>query len=1801
MKLVDKGRQRSTDAHDVGNSAYICTLSDLVPMKHHYSMQRTLFFGIITVLALLFYLPLVLYAQWNNGLLPNSKSEQIHTFTDDEDNLSVFFDRSDCGLNYSMQSVKLTNRSDVTQAISQTFTINIPNNNSIEVIGAYLYWVVEGGNPNTNNELNLTTPIGSDRLYGQRIGRQSAGKCWGCDDYAAHHYKADISRLVCLTDPNGDYSISDFPTMWRACSPTFGTCICEKGDTDGATLLIIYKDHSASFNGHLRLWDGLIYAEQNQTLRSLYKDVNFCGQPTQTHVAFVLSDFQQFGNWQNNKLRLNNRNYPLTPRFYNQETITLPLTRTNEISAEFSTENGDCYSIIITAVYGRTDACPNRCTPNFNPPLPTVGQLPSLPFCAGSQPPTLNYTGFAGEVLKWQMTTDCERGPWIDITHTLPNYQPENLTQNTCFRVISKANACIQYSPTAQLTLTERIDAGTTLGGNSFCEKAENLRLGLSNRTGSVQYWQKATDPDCRTWENIAVTSSSLNVPLVEQTTCFRAGIKFSNCEIALSAPATVLINRMENTAHVTGTNAVCGENNTVILNLTNQNGAQVLNWESSTACDSLGTWERISQTTTTLSTTINANTCFRAVVKNGDCPQTPTSLNRVEITQATVAGNLSADVTVCSVQNEVNLHLVGYVGSIIRWETAPVGDDNNISSVIHTNDVFQLINVTQSLRFRAVVQAGNCTPETSNWITISYSDNLQPGSLTKNQSGCPNDPIQPLQLNNYRGTILRWEQSVGNDRGWVTAQITNQATFQPANINQNTWFRVVIGAEECGTIYSDTVKITLKSGANAGILTGATQACERLDQATLVLSAYLGTIKSWQKRVGNGGWLHISHTSATFTVANITQTTAYRVEVESSECGSVYSNVVTIRIEQPSIGGTLPTRVEACTENNSFELVLKDYQGSILQWERSSDSTNWLSVNYAGNNRLRLTNNDSERIYYRVKVQNGICEPQYSSVSEVMIRPPSVAGILSKDTTACADSITVQLLLKDYRGEILNWETSTDNGNSWQILPYNLPNLTKIVSQNSRFRVKVQNGSCEAVWSNPVSVTLLPPVKGGQLNGSGSICLGDNSPNLVLGNHAGRVIRWETSKNLGQTWYSLGKAGFTSYQPNRLTITTWFRAVLENGSCGTAYSTIGKIEVQQPSVAGFITGGGDFCNLTGQQLELKNHRGTVMYWESSTDNGITWQSINHTATIYPISRLTQSAWFRAVVMNGNCSAKTTPVVKVNLIQPSNGGKIIGTSYVCSGGTSGTLTLSNYKGRIVLWEVSTDNGVIWRSFNHSFDSFETDPIFGKTLVRALVQNESCSPAFSSVHTIDLVDRLVGGKLTADRPYCHVNDEIAISLTGYMGVISFWEQSQDNGQSFQTIANTQPTLRVTNLPQATTFRAKLVSGTCDHVYSLPITISLQSPPQIDYNSYIGCDGKGIIQALASGGSGKYLSYQLYKNGNLLTELRHPFQQFNNITVSNDYTLTLIDQNGCSATVSIAFPPERALPEIIDFPIITTGQIFVRWNSIYGQNVRYRVQYRVNGATNWTLSDYTGATTLLITNLQHNTEYQFQIIAECNGQETRSNILRFARTLSLGNCVTKNIPPPGGLYASFILPTSAQLNWNPFENGRNDQGYILSYGSAQTNPNNWTQQIVCHPTDRLIINNLTGNTVYRARIRANCSNCITALNMSDRRSDWSPKIEFKTPELRQDRPGLEDHTPPFNIFPNPATDQLFIQYVPTLERTSVEVFDTKGTLVHVITLASDRNESAVSVSNWTKGLYVFRFQTTNGVFHQKVIIE
>jgi hypothetical protein len=64
----------------------------------------------------------------------------------------------------------------------------------------------------------------------------------------------------------------------------------------------------------------------------------------------------------------------------------------------------------------------------------------------------------------------------------------------------------------------------------------------------------------------------------------------------------------------------------------------------------------------------------------------------------------------------------------------------------------------------------------------------------------------------------------------------------------------------------------------------------------------------------------------------------------------------------------------------------------------------------------------------------------------------------------------------------------------------------------------------------------------------------------------------------------------------------------------------------------------------------------------------------------------------------------------------------------------------------------------------------------------------------------------------------------LTLHGHVGRVVQWEQSDDDGQSWQTIANATPVLVFEDLEHTTQYRAELRNGACAPVYSSLFTVT-----------------------------------------------------------------------------------------------------------------------------------------------------------------------------------------------------------------------------------------------------------------------------------------------------------------------------------------------------------------------------------------
>ncbi len=99
--------------------------------------------------------------------------------------------------------------------------------------------------------------------------------------------------------------------------------------------------------------------------------------------------------------------------------------------------------------------------------------------------------------------------------------------------------------------------------------------------------------------------------------------------------------------------------------------------------------------------------------------------------------------------------------------------------------------------------------------------------------------------------------------------------------------------------------------------------------------------------------------------------------------------------------------------------------------------------------------------------------------------------------------------------------------------------------------------------------------------------------------------------------------------------------------SCPPTSSTV-NIIIDQAPVGGTTSSPATVCSgSNGGQITLAGYAGTIVRWESSIDNGATWQPVTNTAITQSYSNLTQTTQYRAIVKNtGICpEVPSTPAI----------------------------------------------------------------------------------------------------------------------------------------------------------------------------------------------------------------------------------------------------------------------------------------------------------------------------------------------------------------------------------------------------------------------------------------------------------------------------------------------------------------------------------------------------------------------------
>ncbi|MEI7897761.1 MAG: T9SS type A sorting domain-containing protein [bacterium] len=1050
--------------------------------------------------------------------------------------------------------------------------------------------------------------------------------------------------------------------------------------------------------------------------------------------------------------------------------------------------------------------------------------------CHGSSPADLTLTGNTGGVVKWQKSTDEAFTSPTDIagtSATLSGTTIGALTANTWFRAVVKNSVCAEANSSSVLiTIDPPSIGGTVSGAAHVCAGSNSTTLTLSGNTGTVQVWQwsiNGTD-----WSDISgATASTYAATNLIATTHYRAVVKNGTCSSANSSPATVTVDPISIGGNVAGSGSVCTGSNSTVLTLSGQTGT-VQMWQWSTD----GTnWNDITGATSTTytATGLTTTTQYRAVVLSGICSSSANSSAAIiTVDPVSVGGTISGSATVCSTSNSTPLTLSGQTGETLQWQLSSNGTDwYDISGA--TAATYTAGGLTSTTHYHVVVQSGACPSVLSGEATVTVDPASVGGSVSGGTTVCTGSNSTVLTLSGHTGTVLRWQWSTDGNN-WNNISAATTATYTASSLTATTQYRAVVQSGICGSANSDPATVAVNAASAGGAVSGATHVCTGINSTELTLTGNTGTIQTWQSSVNGTDWSDIAGaTSGTYTAANLTSTTHYRVVVKSGVCDPANSSTAIVTVDPASDGGSVTGGTTVCSSSNSTLLTLGTHTGVVQRWQYSTNGGSvWNDI--AGATAVTYTASGvTATSQYHALVKSGTCDEASSSATTITVDPASIGGAVTGGTNVCTGTNSTMLTLGSHTGAALQWQQSTNGGGNWADISgattatYTAGNLTA----TTMYHVVVQSGICAAATSSPATITVNPASVGGSVSGTTTVCTGGNSTVLTLTGSMGSVLKWQSSTNGGVDWIDIDGATTATYTAENLIATAQFRVVVQSGACASANSGVAVITVDPYSVGGSVSGGTTVCSGSNSTLlTLSSQTGTVTMWQWSV-NGTDWTNITGaTSTSYTASGLTATTQFRAVVKSGACSQDYSSPETVTVDPVSVGGTITGGGItVCSGNNSTNLTLTGNTGTVLQWQVST-NGTDWTNISGATTTtYTSGNVSVTTHYRVTVQSGVCS-SVNSASTALTVDPSIGGTITGGTTVCTGTNSTLLTLTTYSGTIQMWQFSTDEGATWNNLAMfTTATYTATDLTTTTMYRVVVATGSCNAAYSTIATVTV----------------------------------------------------------------------------------------------------------------------------------------------------------------------------------------------------------------------------------------------------------------------------------------------------------------------------------------------------------------------------------------
>ena len=444
-------------------------------------------------------------------------------------------------------------------------------------------------------------------------------------------------------------------------------------------------------------------------------------------------------------------------------------------------------------------------------------------------------------------------------------------------------------------------------------------------------------------------------------------------------------------------------------------------------------------------------------------------------------------------------------------------------------------------------------------------------------------------------------------------------------------------------TAFGSVVQYYADNAGGAGACSTTTVSATATNRPNLTLTGIKGPSLTYSWSDGT------STIGNTQNVSNVTvnSTKTYTVTGTGSGC-SLTGSVLVSANPLPTI--TLGSNPSVCSGTTSANLTYSATTGTPNQYSVTYDAT----AITAGFVSVTNTTLPSTTIVLTVPaaaaaatynatltVRNSTtgCVSAVSNITVTVNALPAITGTLSICGTG-----TTQLTGSGVPAGSNPWVSASTG-----VATVDNTGLVTGVSAGTSVITYTDNNGCQRT----ATVTVDAPSVGGTIAGSATVCAGTNSTTLTLSGHTGSITKWQssTASDFSAALTDIVNTTTTLTATN-LTVTTYYRAVVQNGSCAVANSSTGTVTVNPLPVAYNVTGGGAYCTGgTGFAVGLDNSASGVNYQlkKDGVDDG---SPVAGTGSAISFGTKTVAGTYTVVATNATttCSATMTgnAIITVN-------------------------------------------------------------------------------------------------------------------------------------------------------------------------------------------------------------------------------------------------------------------------------------------------------------------------------------------------------------------------------------------------------------------------------------------------------------------------------------------------------------------------------------------------------------------------